>query len=231
MLRTKQAVMNGAATSRNPDGVAKNLALSQVSVGANKRVACTASSSSERLAFSASVHNASFSFSHLARIFQWRQESLELVNDPHTFISSPVFDSFDRDREVVGVLSANIYWSLLFRNILPPYANGYICILENSFNQTLAYRVDGAEAIYLGEGDLHDDRYDHLELYADINEYVQVSEVIWFKAGKRVARIVSCSTFPLKGSATMPNPSSFPPWPASSRNKRGHRHGPTPWFH
>jgi signal transduction histidine kinase len=50
---------------------------------------------------------------------------------------------------------------------------GIICILENSFNQTLAYHLDGPEATYVGKRDLHDPRFDHLEYSADINSYVQ----------------------------------------------------------
>jgi signal transduction histidine kinase/CheY-like chemotaxis protein len=48
-----------------------------------------------------------------------------------------------------------------------------VCILENSYNQTLAYRIDGPDVTYLGDEDLHDTRYDHLEEFADINAYVQ----------------------------------------------------------
>ena len=31
-------------------------------------------------------------------VSQYREESLEFANDPHTFISYPVFDSFEKDR-------------------------------------------------------------------------------------------------------------------------------------
>jgi hypothetical protein len=38
-------------------------------------------------------------------------------------------------------------------NILPPSTSlGIICILENSFNQTLTYRIDGPDVTYLGGG-------------------------------------------------------------------------------
>jgi hypothetical protein len=42
---------------------------------------------------------------------------------------------------------------------------------ENSYNQTLAYRIDGPDVTYLGDEDLHDTRYDSLE-FADINAHV-----------------------------------------------------------
>ncbi len=67
----------------------------------------------------------------------------------------------------------NVHWKLFLTDILPTSASGIVCILENSYNQTLAYRIDGPEVTYLGDEDLHDTRYDYLEEFADINAYVE----------------------------------------------------------
>jgi signal transduction histidine kinase/CheY-like chemotaxis protein len=104
---------------------------------------------------------------------QYRHNVGEYQNDPVTFFAHPVFDSFEDDRKLAGVLATNIYWKLFFTRILPPSASGIICILENSYNQTLAYRVDGPDVTYLGDKDPHDTRYDHLEKFADVNAYAQ----------------------------------------------------------
>ncbi|KAL7565588.1 hypothetical protein ACA910_014300 [Epithemia clementina (nom. ined.)] len=107
-------------------------------------------------------------------ISQFRQEVEAYMDDPLTFIAYPVFDSFDpRTKEIAGVLATNIHWKLFFENILPLNAQGYICVLNNSYNQTLSYRVDGNEATYLGEEDAHDPHYDYLEVSASINDYVR----------------------------------------------------------
>ena len=113
--------------------------------------------------------------SEYVKLSQSREQSWEYhyVNGPHTFFAYPVFDSFGEDRQVAGVLSANTHWRQSFTNILPNNANGYLCILENSYNQTLSYQIDGPDVIYLGKSDPHDERYDHLEQFADINEYLQ----------------------------------------------------------
>jgi hypothetical protein len=97
-----------------------------------------------------------------------------LLDGPLTALAYPVFDSFKDDRKLTGVLATDIYWKLFFANILPPStSSGIVCILENSFNQTLAYRIDGPDVTYLGEEDSHDPRYDYLETHADINAYVE----------------------------------------------------------
>jgi signal transduction histidine kinase/CheY-like chemotaxis protein len=104
---------------------------------------------------------------------QYRHSIEEYLDDPVTIFAYPVFDSFDDDRQPAGVLATYVYWKLLFANMLPASASGIICILENSFNQTLTYRIDGPNVTYLGGEDRHDTRYDYLEELADINTYVQ----------------------------------------------------------
>jgi signal transduction histidine kinase/CheY-like chemotaxis protein len=104
---------------------------------------------------------------------QYRHNIDEYLGDPVTIFAYPVFDSFEDDHQVAGVLVTYVYWKLFFANILPPTASGIICILENSFNQTLVYRIDGSDVTYLGDKDTHDTKYDYLERHADINAYVE----------------------------------------------------------
>lgn len=103
---------------------------------------------------------------------QYRGSAQQYVDDPVSFLAFPVFDTLQEDRQLAGVLATNVYWKLFLTGILPQSAMGYYCTLTNSFNQTLAYRVDGPDVTYLGEGDFHDTRYDHLEAVADINTYI-----------------------------------------------------------
>jgi hypothetical protein len=66
---------------------------------------------------------------------QYRHNIEEYLDDPVTIFAYTVFDSFQEDRNIEGVIVMNIYWKLLFANILLPSASGIIiCILENSFN-------------------------------------------------------------------------------------------------
>jgi signal transduction histidine kinase/CheY-like chemotaxis protein len=106
-------------------------------------------------------------------VSQYRHNIEEYLDDPVTIFAYPVFDSFDDDRQLAGVLITEVYWKLFFANILPRSECGVICILENSFNQTMVYRIDGPDVTYLGEEDSHNSRYDYLEKLADINAYVE----------------------------------------------------------
>jgi nitrogen-specific signal transduction histidine kinase len=102
---------------------------------------------------------------------QYRYDMERYLGDPFTPLYYPVFDSFAENRKIGGALVSNLYWKLLFTSILPETAFGYICILENSYNQTLAYPLDGPDASFVGWEDIHDTRYNHLEEFADINAF------------------------------------------------------------
>lgn len=106
-------------------------------------------------------------------IGQFRHQTEQYANDPLSFLAYPVMDSFRSDRKVVGVLGINLYWRIFFQPILPEDATGFVCVLENSYNQTFSYRLDGHLVSYLGEGDMHDEAYDHFESSTDVNEYAQ----------------------------------------------------------
>jgi signal transduction histidine kinase/CheY-like chemotaxis protein len=105
------------------------------------------------------------------KVSQFRHEVDEVIDEPNTFFVYPVFDSFKKDRELAGALASSIYWKIFFKNKLQPTAKGIICLLQNSFNQTLVYHVEGPDVTYLGESDPHDPQFDHLEHVADINAY------------------------------------------------------------
>jgi signal transduction histidine kinase/CheY-like chemotaxis protein len=107
------------------------------------------------------------------RLSQYREIVDELIDGLSTFLAYPVFDNFEEDREVVGVISTNIYWKILFSNLLPSGNEGIICVVENSLNQTFSYRIDGPESSFIGMGDHHDSQYDDMEISADVSDYLE----------------------------------------------------------
>jgi class 3 adenylate cyclase len=101
-----------------------------------------------------------------------RHAIAQYTADPITIVSYPVFDSFDVDRKVVAVLGTMLYWKLLFTDVLPDAAVGFIVVVENTFGQAESYLIDGANVTYLGSGDLHDPTYDHMVVTQDVTDYV-----------------------------------------------------------
>ena len=88
----------------------------------------------------------------------------ELSQDSFSYIAYPIMESFRSDANVGAVLATPLVWRLLLTNVLQYQASAaFDCIIENSFNQTLMYRVLGPTAEFMGDRDFHDRSYDHLK--------------------------------------------------------------------
>jgi hypothetical protein len=55
-------------------------------------------------------------------------------------------------------------WDSYFLNILPENEKGVFVVLHGSCGDHFTSCLDGSKANFLGEGDLHDPHYDHLEI-------------------------------------------------------------------
>lgn len=96
---------------------------------------------------------------------------IDYQDDPHGSALVPVFDSFDdENKQVVAQLFVYIYWRQYFDGLLPPGADGIIVVLSNSCDQVYTYQIDGSKSWWLGRGDLHDPRYDHINVSTSINQ-------------------------------------------------------------
>lgn len=64
----------------------------------------------------------------------------------------------------MGVLEFEFQWEHVFSNVLKGIALPMVLVLENTCDsRKFSYQVRGDEAIFLGEGDLHDDSVDGFE--------------------------------------------------------------------
>jgi class 3 adenylate cyclase len=86
----------------------------------------------------------------------------------------PIFDNYSEGRRLVGALAAYIYWQVYFEKILPPHQKGVLVVLENSCDQKYSYVVNGREAEYIGQGDLHDTKYNDLEVSTEWGSFVHL---------------------------------------------------------
>ena len=104
-------------------------------------------------------------------ISQFRHEGFEAyAMDPFSFLAYPIMDSFQPDAKVVGVLGSAMYWRMLLASALPNADMGsFICVIENSFNQTFSYRLDGFRTVFLRDEAQYEERYSHLAVTTDLN--------------------------------------------------------------
>ena len=103
---------------------------------------------------------------------QYRHRKERYRADPMSAMIYPVFDGFGQDKKVVGVLDTSVYWRFLMNEILPENIYGIVCVMENSQGQKHAFEIRGQNTVYLGQDDVHDSKYDHMERSIDLVSYL-----------------------------------------------------------
>jgi class 3 adenylate cyclase len=121
----------------------------------------------------------------VARYTRWLQQLTGDLNrtyagEPVSSVFYPVFDTFDKNREVVAILSSNVLWERFFTGILPPSSKGVVCVVENSCGGIFTYRFDGESTEFLGLEDHHDTKYDEYEVVYELASARQESEKFKF---------------------------------------------------
>ena len=101
----------------------------------------------------------------------------EETTEPPVDVFFPLIDSVDSikpdtNAEVVGMISSSVYIRDIIRDILPPGSSGVILVVENECTPSFTYHVTH-KAKYLGRGDFHDPKFDHLGVHA---RYDQLQE-------------------------------------------------------
>lgn len=85
---------------------------------------------------------------------------------PHSALLYPIYSNLNSDlhSNIVGFLVAILPWDFYFRDLLPQGTNGIIVVLQDTCAGQYTYQINGPESVFLGEGDLHDRKYDYLEV-------------------------------------------------------------------
>lgn len=89
------------------------------------------------------------------------------------FLSTPVFDRFETAAEdnnnvaspsqVMGYVGVTIPWETYFNNLLPEKLPGIDVVLDDSCGKVYTFRLDGWNVTVLGEGDLHNKKFNDME--------------------------------------------------------------------
>eukprot|EP00980_Cylindrotheca_fusiformis_P014635 scaffold3974_cov140-Cylindrotheca_fusiformis.AAC.7 len=100
---------------------------------------------------------------------------------PGSLIIQPIYDTANsdaEDRKVVAFVGIRLHWLDYFKNVLTDGEFGVIVVVQSacpnlciyqqnvdsSASSVVTYRVDGQSAEYLGDSDLHNPKYDGMEI-------------------------------------------------------------------
>jgi hypothetical protein len=83
---------------------------------------------------------------------------------PHSFVAHPVhMIPGDFNSEMVAYVGGGFAWDFALRNLLPLGVDGIIVELKNNCNQSFTYEIEGPDAYFVGDGELHEPKYNKME--------------------------------------------------------------------
>ena len=109
---------------------------------------------------------------------RWRAGGRQYDGGPLSYYYLPIFESAVRDSPLVGVLQAFVYWNKYFEDLLPETAKGIIAVLDNTCEQSFTFSIYGRRASFLGNGDLHDSKYDDMEVSTEYGVFLKRSPLV-----------------------------------------------------
>lgn len=108
------------------------------------------------------------------------------IEYPHTFQFRPIYETLKDDAPMVGYVGVAFSWDASMRFLLPETTKPLTVVLRNNCKnvpggQTFTYKIRGKDAIFIGNGDLHDQSYSQTESanLTDIPEEFDVECRYW----------------------------------------------------
>jgi hypothetical protein len=115
--------------------------------------------------------------------FLFDPDEKHIKSNPHAFLMEPVYSTFAKNPELVGFLLGVTLFGNILDNILQEGADGIVCVITDSCGNDMTYELNGPVTKFLGNEDLHDERFDdfmhsvQLEAYETILEGMCVHEL------------------------------------------------------
>jgi class 3 adenylate cyclase len=93
-------------------------------------------------------------------LIEFSTDADERIDQPRSYILTPVFDTFQDDAKVAGFVIAVLPWESYFTNILPEGTDGFVVHVKDSCGSEFTYELNGPRAEYVGKGDHQDYKYE-----------------------------------------------------------------------
>lgn len=82
---------------------------------------------------------------------------------PFSQIVFPIFEDFTEQESAAGFLLTYVFWNDFIADNLPSSVEEGVCVIENKCGQQASFQINSnKKAIFLGEGDKHEKKYDGL---------------------------------------------------------------------
>jgi class 3 adenylate cyclase len=100
---------------------------------------------------------------------------------PQSLLVTPIFDGYSaNDRDFVAAVVSVLPWDLYFKDLLRDgVAPIHVVVEDGKCGNSFTYEIRGSEAIYLGEGDLHDTEHTDLGMSSDFSAFSSHDECVF----------------------------------------------------
>lgn len=102
-------------------------------------------------------------------------------------------DSIESD--MVAFLSLTFHWRNQLLNTLPLGIDGLVLVVSTTCNSTFTYEINGPDVNFLGYGDHHDLRYDHMTVESNLLELLSLSSPAIFGSHLPISQEICAYTF------------------------------------
>jgi class 3 adenylate cyclase len=85
-------------------------------------------------------------------LIEYSTDADDRVNQPRSYILTPVFDTFQDDANVTGFVIAVLPWESYFTNILPEGTDGFVVNVKDTCGSEFTYQLNGPQVEYIGRG-------------------------------------------------------------------------------
>ena len=115
---------------------------------------------------------------------------------PHTYIYQPIFDTFRKDRKLVGILAVFLPWDQFFMDILPESERGVYVLLKGTCDdQRFTFQLSGRDVEFVGEGDLHESDFSDTEKFFEFAPFSRLEPVEGAKSCAYTVKIYSSEEY------------------------------------
>ena len=128
-----------------------------------------------------------FSFSSVPKVFERMAKAGEpvlsepinlepLLGTPESIMLAPIYDNVGKNKNIVAFIIAMLRWQDYFFHLVPEGIEKLIVVVRNPCVPDTTFIVDGPRAEFVGVGDLHETKYDHLEVSANFDIFESIKE-------------------------------------------------------
>jgi hypothetical protein len=87
---------------------------------------------------------------------------------PKSIVFYPVYESFKSTAPIVGFFEIILDWKSILKGLLPGDGTGLFYVISSSCGDQYTWELRDEEITYLGQGNLHDIYYSHLEVQVEM---------------------------------------------------------------